>query len=198
MKVFGIGLSKTGTTSLAEALRVLGFATVDSPHDSQSREEILAMLAANGGSGAGRLSVLDRFDAATDLPIAANYRALDRGYPGSRFVLTVREKGQWLASCERWWPERIMPFYDHPENWFTQYLEALCSAVFGTTDYDADLFSAAYDSHLEGVLEHFRSRSDELLVLDVSSDDAWAQLSEFLDRPAPRDTPFPHANAFPR
>ena len=56
MKVFGIGLSKTGTTSLNEALGILG---LKSKHYFFNLDQI------------------EELDAATDLPIARAFRELD-------------------------------------------------------------------------------------------------------------------------
>jgi len=39
-KVFGLGLSKTGTSSLGQALNMLGVKTIDYPHDEKTYEEL--------------------------------------------------------------------------------------------------------------------------------------------------------------
>ena len=77
-KIFGIGLSKTGTHSLTKALRILGYRTRHYFFDLDEIEEL---------------------DAATDTPIARAYKELDRKYPGSRFVLTQRDLASWLDAC---------------------------------------------------------------------------------------------------
>ena len=76
-KVFGIGLSRTGTISLAIALGMLGY---DSIH-------------------AEGMHHIRLFQACTDTPVAARYRRLDKLYPNSCFILTVRGVDGWLESC---------------------------------------------------------------------------------------------------
>ena len=78
-KVLGVGLSKTGTSSLSAALTILGYRTVHYPPLDRLRE------------------LLDDSDAATDTPVACSFRELDRQYPGSRFILTVRDPDSWLS-----------------------------------------------------------------------------------------------------
>ena len=97
-KVFGIGLSKTGTTSLARALEILGYNTRDylgvtrySPGDLTSID----------------LDEVNANDAFTDTPIPSFYRELDKMYPGSKFILTVRDMDGWLKSCKKQFTQKL-------------------------------------------------------------------------------------------
>lgn len=77
MKIFGIGLAKTGTTSLNAALQMMGYRAEHAISD---------------------FSEIDKLDAVTD-ELARDYPALDQKYPGAKFILTVRELESWLKSC---------------------------------------------------------------------------------------------------
>ena len=44
---------------------------------------------------------LERFYAASDLPIPQLFLKLDSAYPGSKFILTIRDEGRWLESVKR-------------------------------------------------------------------------------------------------
>ena len=68
MKVFGIGLSKTGTTSLAHALEILGYRTKDYPGVTNYVPGALSTLDP---------VVVDTDDALTDTPIPSLYKAWD-------------------------------------------------------------------------------------------------------------------------
>ena len=72
-KVFGLGLSKTGTTSLAAALNTLGIKTIWYPHDEKTLAELR--------SAEYRLSILEEYDGAVDTPIVPYYAQLDKIYP---------------------------------------------------------------------------------------------------------------------
>lgn len=80
MKIFGIGLSRTGTTSLTTALNMLGYRVEHYFHD---------------------LTRLEWLDGGTDTPIAHCFEELDLRYPGSKFIYTVRDRKSWLESCAR-------------------------------------------------------------------------------------------------
>jgi len=97
MKIFGIGLSKTGTSSLAQALAILGFRTKDYPGVAQYIPGDLSTLDP---------AMLDGHDALTDTPIPSLYPALDARYPGAKFILTVRSMDGWLKSCKKQFTEK--------------------------------------------------------------------------------------------
>ena len=85
--VFGIGLSKTGTHSLTQAINLLDIPCVHYPDPALMLE--------------GRfIEAFGDNDAATDISVAAFFRELDEAYPGSRFILTTREIEPWLDSVE--------------------------------------------------------------------------------------------------
>jgi hypothetical protein len=166
MKVFGIGLSRTGTHSLGSALSTLGFRSVHFPCDNATREEIYRHFAA--GAGSLRLSLLDLVDAIVDTPVTCVYKALDRCYPGSRFILTTREMASWLRSCERYWSQTLRPsLAPDSTNPYHQYVQFVNRRIYGTERFDAELFERAYRRHLADVQHHFRDRPSDLLVIDI-------------------------------
>ena len=186
MKIFGIGLSRTGTHSLGSALAMLGFRSVHFPCDSATREEIYRHFAA--GATSLRLSLLDLVDAIVDTPVTCAYKALDRCYPGSRFILTTRDMASWLRSCERYWSQTLRPsLTPGSQNPYHQYIQFVNRRVYGTEGFDADLFERAYRRHLADVQRHFRSRRSDLLVIDIPSGEGWEVLAPFVGAPAPSD-----------
>src|SRR5690349_19921009 len=94
-KVFGLGLSKTGTSSLSEALNYLGIKTIHYPSDELTWRELR--------SGNYRLTLMNEWQGAVDISVAPFYPQLDQAFPQSKFILTVREKEAWLRSCEQHW-----------------------------------------------------------------------------------------------
>jgi sulfotransferase family protein len=189
VKIFGIGLSRTGTHSLGSALTTLGFKSVHFPCDGVTREEIYRHFAL--GASSLRLSLLDLVDAVVDTPVTCVYKALDQRYPGSRFVLTTRDMDSWLNSCERYWSETLRPSL-RPDsgNPYHQYIQFVNRRVYGTERFDADLFQRAYMRHLTDVRRHFRHRQSDLLVIDIPGGEGWEILAPFVAAPAPTG-PFP-------
>src|ERR1700735_3895406 len=78
-KCGGIGLGRTGTTSLCEALQLLGYKNVQ--HNPDFPE-------------------LKTLDGGADVGVLIFYKYLDYKFPGSKFVLTLRDLEEWLRSEE--------------------------------------------------------------------------------------------------
>lgn len=185
-KVFGIGLSRTGTRSLNMALQILGIDSIHYPADRATFEDL--------ARGSATLRVLEDHDAVTDITVAPYYAQLDKRYPGSKFVLTVREMEGWLASARNHWNGRPAHGATRQKPGDETYMEVrrlLRAAVYGCYEFEEDRFRYVYETHLRNVLEHFEGRPDDLLVLDVCGGQGWPELCAFLGRPVPAQ-PFPH------
>ncbi len=184
-KVFGLGLSRTGTRSLTLALQTLGFDLSHYPTDAQTYYELAC--------GKYDFAVLDECDGITDITVASYYAQLDKLYPGSKFILTVREKQSWLRSCRNhWWNSAAFARAETPEQEiYFKTRRLLRAAVFGCYEFDVERFSWVYDLHLRNVKQYFTGRPESLLVLDVCGGEHWQPLCRFLDRELPAQ-PFPH------
>lgn len=165
MKIFGIGLSKTGTTSLTSALLTLGFSCEHYFFD---------------------LDRMKHLDAGTDLPIAHAFRELDVAWPGSKFILTVRDLDAWLGSCATHFHLPLAAERELPRK--------LRTDVFGVETFDEAAFLKAYARHLQAVMCHFRERPADLLVMDICAGDGWNPLCRFLGIEQIPTARFPHDN----
>lgn len=185
-RIFGIGMQKTATTSLDKALQLLGF---DSAHwlDGKWAVAILREMRAKG-----RSDTLERHYALCDLPIAILFRELDRSYPGSKFILTVRDEVDWLVSARAHWS------YEHnthrPDWDLYPAAHFIHRATYGQKYFDPIVFLARYRRHNAEVLEYFRDRPDDLLVMDMSRGASWRELCEFVERSIPEEK-YPRAYA---
>jgi 3'-phosphoadenosine 5'-phosphosulfate (PAPS) 3'-phosphatase len=177
MKIFGIGLSKTGTTSLASALEILGYRTKDYPGVPRYVPGDLTTLESG---------VLDAYDAFTDTPIPSLYKALDAKYPESKFILTVRDKDGWLKSCKKQFTQKLADIQTEAHN-------RLFTDLYDCTVFDENKFLSGYERFVDGVLQHFKDRPHDLLVINVAAGEGWEKLCPFLGQPVP-EMPFPKAN----
>ncbi len=177
-KILGIGLGRTGTTSLHHALERLGYRSIHYPFPD-------AILA-------GHLHLLDGFDAACDTPIAAVFPRLDARYPGSRFIYTVRAVDPWIESARRFW-ERMPSFLDRRA---METASRVSMEVYGAPRFDERAYRRAHAQHDRRVRAYFEGRERDLLTLDITAGDGWDTLCPFLDQPIP-GAPFPHANTNP-
>lgn len=176
-KIFGIGLSKTGTSSLAHALEILGYRTKDYPGIQRYLP---------GDVSCVDPALLDQYDALTDTPIPSFYKELDRAYPGSKFILTVRDMDGWLLSCKKQFTENLARAQNEAHT-------ALFMDLYGCTVFDETKFRTGYERFVQGVMEYFKGRPQDLLVLNVTAGEGWDKLCPFLGKPIP-DMPFPKAN----
>jgi len=170
-KVFGIGLSKTATTSLSAALDELGYKTKHFP---------IRMIKHESGKLGIRPRIAEKYDAMTDIPIARFYKELYQYFPDSKFILTVRDMDGWLDSCRRhFWPGQILK----GNNWINK----LHKDVYNAIDFKRSEYKQAYREHKNEVFDFFEDKEDQLLVIDITDGDGWKPICDFLNEPIPNE-----------
>lgn len=179
-KIFGIGLHKTGGTSLCKALEELGYSTRHFPNPLGIKDGELIL----------KHEVMQGIDAYADRPFHLLYPTADRYYPGSKFILTIRDKESWMVSAETHF-SKIRKFLRGPllGPHTTQYVIQL----YGSKIFNPELFSKTYDRYHENIERYFEDRAEDLLHLNICGGEGWEKLCNFLDKPIPIK-PFPHAN----
>ena len=184
MKIFGIGLNKTGTTSLTFALNELGMKLVRCPDDRTILKELMV--------GNYKLSILNEFDGITAVVAAPFFAQWDLMYPESKFILTVRDKESWLNSIETHW--RRKPVLQESINDPKIVLRMLQRvAIFGTYQFNRERLSYIYDLHYQMVKEYFKDRPESLLVINICGGEGWEKICPFFESPV-LDRPFPRKN----
>ncbi len=175
-KVFGIGLNKTGTTSLKLAFEALGFTHLE------RRPRLFKLW--QKADLPGILAATDEYESFEDWPwplIVPELRAHfgDR----ARFVLTTRKSPEaWVASLKAH-AERTNP-HRNPRQ-----------AIFGDA-YPHGLeekYAAYYERHNAAVRAQFNDRPDLLLEVCWETGDGWRELCRFLGLKKPFRR-FPQAN----
>ncbi|MDO5631382.1 MAG: sulfotransferase [Paracoccus sp. (in: a-proteobacteria)] len=178
--VFGIGLSKTATTTLADALTILGYNVQDNPPITKVRD--------------GRIIMdwpwwLRDCNAMTDLPVAAVMPEMVRKFPNAHFIYTTRKMEAWLKSCKSHFsPELHAARVQQGNEWMLE----LSTAIYGEAIFtDPESFRQAYLRHDQMVREIVPA--ERLLTIDLTTNPGWTPLCAFLGKPVPVQ-PFPHAN----
>lgn len=169
-KLFGVGPNKTGTTSLALALRQLGFRTL---HDDVAGREIIAAL--QRGAHDPRL---DEYEAFLDAPYWQVLPQIDARFgDAARYLLHTREREAWITSR------------------LTHVLHNRLTRAPGIDWLDVSTSESRTEWDLchQTVQKWFAPDDPRLLVLDLPAGDGWDRLCRFLERPIPT-TPFPHVN----
>lgn len=161
MKIFCIGYNKTGTTSLSKALELLGYKAL---HDHHINREIT-----DAASKGETHPAVEEYDAFLDFPEPEKFKALDEVYPGSKFILTVRDVDDWISSrLSHVLMNRRVP-----------------SRKSGWVEINTKSDRKNWQAHLKSVTDHFRGRKSDLLKYDICGGAKWKGLLEFLGKERP-------------
>lgn len=177
MKIVGVGLNKTGTSTLGVCMKHWGM-----KHMSCSRE---ALELWHTRDFEALLRWVENCDSFEDWPWPLLYREIDAAFPGTKFILTRRkDPAIWFKSlCKH--ADRTGPtdfrkrIYGHamPHKFREEHIEF-------------------YLRHNDGVRQYFRDRPGDFIEVCWEQGDGWEALSGFLGLPCPK-IPFPHANKTP-
>lgn len=185
---FGIGWHKTGTTSLTEAFSLLGVSAKHNPY----------LMYGEYAAGNRTFASFDDCDFVCDGIIHAIFKELDRHYLGSKFILTTRDTASWLKSVKKHFENGFAPrlelegscVWDEVNE--RRHVHGIHELMYGRRTFDPDVFARRFEDHNRLVLEYFAGRENELLSLDIDSEDFdWEKLCAFLNLDIP-DAPFPH------
>lgn len=175
-RVFGIGLNKTGTTTLGQCARLLGYRC------TSANRELLEDITLRGDYSRVR-SAVTPYDFFEDWPWPLIYRKLDAMFPGSKFILTVRESDEkWLSSLKK------HAMWTHP----VRHCRKLAYGYAYPHDH-AQAHLDFYNRHNRSVRSHFAGRETQLLELCWETGSGWPELCDFLRVDYP-DVALPHEN----
>ena len=192
-KVFGIGLSRTGTTSLTDALTVLGYGAIHFFNPLPKRiiewEDFF------------------HFDAFTDSTVSFQFEKLYAAFPNAKFIYTEREMSAWVRSNSNLYKPRGFSSTIEFKAWLARpkseqgkfdrlyhchhpnYIAAYESLYARFSDWET-----AYHAYEDRVNRFFADKpADKLLRVDITKEKSWDKLCDFLDKPIPKAV-FPHSN----
>lgn len=167
-KVFCIGMFKTGTKSFGQAMRILGYKTLDRPwfilkdnwyNNPKRWPEHYPKIRERAES----------YDAFSDAPWMFLYKQLDKWFHGSKFILTLRKDAITLAKSDtrQWRGKSNTP--------------------------SIEKFMTRYNRHNSAVKEYFKNRKD-FMMMCFETGDGWQKLCNFLEIKTIPKIPFPHLN----
>lgn len=199
--MFCVGANKTGTTSMQIALRKLGYRI-----GNQAKAELLIKDWARGDFQK-IVAYCRGANAFQDVPFSYpnTFRVMDAEFPGSKFILTLRSStDEWYESLVRFHTKLVgkgrIPTVDDLRQFGYRYPGFLWDAArlrYGADEsklYDREHYGHCYEEHNRAVMEHFKDRPNDLLVLNVSDANAMERLMTFLGYPYNGEK-MPHANA---
>lgn len=199
-KVFCIGRNKTGTTSLKFALTELGFAV-----GNQRMAEKLFDQDYFVGKFDRIIEYCHSYEAFQDVPFSCpeTYKYLDVAFPGSKFILTVRDSpAQWYDSLVRFhakvFGQGNTPTYAQlsQARYMRQGYATNIVKLHGTEQddpYNRQTLIDHYNRHNSDVAAYFADRPNDLLTINLSGPNDYQRMTEFLGRPS-KKAAFPWKN----
>ena len=185
-KIFGIGLNKTGTSSLGRFFEKCGYKM----HEDYSCIKINMALDLQNNINMDKatllLDIVDNYDVFEDWPWPLIYKQCLERYPDSKFVLTIRaDAEEWFQSlyyhCKKLGPtKQIKSVYGHY-----------------TPNYETKKdFIEYYKRHNAKAVEFFKDKPGKLLILSTDTDDNKKSdiLAKFCDLDKLSNIPYPNAN----
>jgi hypothetical protein len=176
MKIFCIGLPKTGTTSLGKAFDILGLSHNEATDSTLAIRDICN---ASYNYIREQISVYDAFE---DTPYHLIYDWLHYNYPEAKFILTERlNEDKYLQS--------LLNESNEKKNSGIHQLKKSAQFGFPLIKDNEEEVKAFYLNHNKTIKERF----DNVLVMNFEKGDSWKELCEFLELPIP-EINFPHEN----
>jgi|SRR5690554_5299286 len=187
-KIFGIGNNKTGTTSLKKAMEELGFKV----GDQRAAELMLQQYTSRNFKPLIKYCKTAQFF--QDIPFSKPYTyiVLDHEFPGSKFILTIRDSPeQWYNSLIKFhgklWgkkggtptKEDLMEANYIYKGWAWEVMKNV-EGVPEDDLYNKEILIKSYIDHNNQVVDYFKHRPKDLLVLNVAKSGAYSKLCEFL------------------
>ncbi len=186
-QIFEIGLGRTGTRSVCEAVRYFGFNTRHGFDKCPECSKDWLEKRLRGTTDAHTYSTCEYSGNIS----STNWKWLVRDYPEAKFILTERPVRKWLRS----WSVRQKAH----ERWLDEVKEGLlfshlvCLHHFDQIAFDRKNWRYGYEKHNDEVKSYFDGSC--LLVLNVFEEDGqfvWDKLAKFLGCDAPKSDMFLH------
>ncbi|MFS1512932.1 sulfotransferase family protein [Chengkuizengella sp. SCS-71B] len=200
-KIFCIGRNKTGTTSLQKAFRDLGYTV-----GNQQKAELLMddyIYRKNFDSIINYCKTADVFQ---DIPFSLpeTYKHLDKAYPDSKFILSIRDNSeQWYSSITRFHAKLFgkgkIPTIEVLKNaryLYKGYIWKIFKEVYGASEndpYNKEVLIKNYEKHNREIINYFKYRPNDLLVINLSQPNSYKKFCEFLNIKSPYNK-FPWEN----
>jgi len=189
-QVFEIGMPRTGTRSIREAVLMLGFTA---RHGFGRCEECGRDAKEKFLWGQSDFDIYETADCVGGIS-HVHWRQLAESRPDAKFILSIRPLEKWLRPWKlrhKTTLHRMRAVLEEPIKW----PHLLRLHHFGMVAFNKQRWSEDYLKHNEDVMDHFQD-SERLLMVDVFQDSdlmLWKRLSSFLGRLLPDPLPdFPY------
>lgn len=197
-KIFCVGFSKTGTTSLETSLEKLGY-NVCKGHWNNNHTYYLMSLYIN--NDIDEILKMSRYwNAFADAPWGGTelYKTLIKEYPNSKFILSIRDENKWYKSFKNMIKSgagrhnELIESYHIYGRWGASYFFRKIFQM-NKHGFNESKIKEIYNSHNKEVKSFFEDKKEQLLIINLEEGDNWQKICNFLNRPIPKE-PFPYEN----
>lgn len=175
LKVLGVGLPRTGTATLAEALAILGF---EASHDRDTSFPLWPVVPSDITA-----------EAEVGFPVALYWPRLVEANPDCKVILTTRDIDTWWESI-KWHINKIHASAALPHIHYSDLLHCL---LFGSAYPHGYWYKWRFQEWNKSVLSYMDRNCHRLLVLDIVAGDKWDKVCPFLGVEEP-DAEWPWLN----
>lgn len=166
-RIWGIGLNKCGTTTMFRFLQKNGIPSIHYGPQGRLATSIYQNHLDNkpllSPEFAKYKAFFDMENIYADPPVYISstlFKELDANYPGSKFILSTRDKSDWIKSRRT--------HVDIMNN--KRYVDVLCES-YGITEAELiERWSQEWDEHHAAVIEYFKDRPQDLLIFNIDTD----------------------------
>ena len=193
LKVIGAGFGRTGTSSLKEALEVLGFNKCYHMSEMMKNRHADHWDRKARGEDVDWEEIFEGYEATLDWPSTAFYKDLADYYPDARVILTVRDPDKWYQSVLNtiYSVGRNMPAWIPGVRKVEEMIDRVVwTGTFGGNFENKDSTIRIFEEHNTAVQQEISA--ERLLIYRVS--EGWEPLCKFLGVPVPDGVEFPRVN----
>ena len=214
-KVFCIGMNKTGTSTMTKIFKELNFRVAPQIKQEKkigeikSQNEILEIK-----------KFCWKYNFFQDLPFSQGnfYQNIDKIFPKSKFILTIRDSNRWFESlCNfhliyfrkmgldfkninqvkekdlkkfNWIREGY--YYDYTKNFWISEIKNNQISYNWNLLYDKEHYISVYEKRNKEIIDYFKKRTEDLLIFDVNENKDVFKILNFLSMNSKLNFALPH------
>lgn len=189
-KVFCIGMNKTGTTSLLYEFVRMGIST----GNQKAGEQLLSKYINGEFTSLKNYCKSARFFQDIPFSIPNIYTYLDKEFPNSKFILSVRNSpDEWYDSLIRFHTKTKLigvagklPTSDelkqsnYVHKGWAYTVHNLIYNVPYDDPYNKDILIDTYNKHIDDVMDYFKNREDDLIVINLADESSYERFKQFM------------------
>lgn len=197
-KIFCIGFPKTGTTSIEEALTILGYKVCKGHFNNNYTNYLISLFVNNDFDEIDE--IISNYDVFIDLPWGGTdfYKYLMTRYENAKFIFTKRESESWYRSFEGMITQfdsdlstAMNTFHSKGRYGVIYYIKRIIGV--DTLLNNKSVFIDYYDKLNTEIILSFKNSNHSFLEMNVIEGEGWDLLCSFLNKSIPNKS-FPHLN----